>query len=278
MIEFKSINTSNVTIETLKAFNEWLADIFRCRIGFIDKIKCWKQYAAETSWKNTTLSSASVINNIPVWKQRLLLEYLRNSYQRSLTIGDISVPSALLADETVAHQSVCRLNLRTNQTLGLEADGADTPREVKHAKGEIRIPVPSGYDGNAAFVELLVPFEVISEMHLREINGADWDKHLSLLHPFIDPTLPPGSLSDNSNVRRYGFVRNHALLFYQRYTKINDIDRNILKIDVAKSKAWISIKTHVGEFSGPFNDSHDSDNIIEPWVEIKITAYKYGAQ
>lgn len=275
MIEFKSINTSHVTLETLKAFNEWLSDIFRCRIGFIDKIKCWKQYAAETSWKNTNLSSLSILNNIPVWKQRLLLEYLRNNYQRTLTIGDIAVPNATLDDETVAHQSVCRLNLRTNQTLGLEADGADVPREVKHARGEIRIPIPEGFDGNTAFVELLVPFEVISEMLLREVNGASWDKDLDLVHPLINPFV---NLGTHPNARCFGYVRNHALLFYQRYTRMNDIDRNILKIDVAKSKAWISIKTHVDAFSGPFDDSHDSDNRIEPWVEIRITAYKYGAQ
>jgi len=277
MIEFKSINTSHVTVETLKAFNEWLADIFRCRIGFIDKIKCWKQYAAETAWKNTRLSMSSVLNNIPVWKQRLLLEYLRNNYQRTTTIGDIAVPVTILAEETVRHQSVCRLNLRTNQTLGLEADGADVPREVKYAKGEVRIPIPEGYDGNTAFVELLVPFEVISEMLLRKVGGANWDKDSNLIHPLIDPMLPPGTFPPHPNARCFGFVRNHALLFYQRYTRKNDIDRNILKIDVAKSKAWVSIKTHADSFSGPFDEDHEKD-VIEPWVEIRITAYKYGAQ
>lgn len=269
MIELKSINTSHVTLETLKAFNEWLSDIFKCRIAFIDQIMCYRQYAAETSWKNTTLSMQTVLNNISIWQHRLLVQYLRNNYQREYSSGDVT---KIVDGNLVAHQSTCGINLRTSQLIGMEADIAgagSTVTEVKASHGEIRIPVPEGYDGNQAFVELLVPYEVINAMHLRGIGIVDWEIDTNLTHPLMEPNI------NRENASVYGWYRPHALLFYQRYTKKGVTGRNILKIDVAKSKNWISILTHADTFSGPF-DLSITDR-IEPIVEVKISCYKYGA-
>lgn len=273
MIELKQINNSHVTLETLKAFNDWLADIYNCRIGYIDQIMCYRQYAAESSWKNTTLSVRAVLNNIPIWQHRLFVQYLRNNYQREIQIGDVV---RTISNVSVEHQSVCRINLRTNQVIGLESSTANLPVEVKSAHGEIRIPIPEGYDGNTAFVELLVPYDVISAMLFREVEGASWAPDA------VNLTHPLAVLNANyTNASTYGWVRPHALLFYQRYCRKSTNGRNTLKIDVAKSKAWVSIKTHADLFTGPFDialaTAETPVTPIEPLVEVKITAYKYGA-
>ena len=273
MIELKQINNSHVTLETLKAFNEWLADIYKCRIGYIDQIMCYKQYAAETSWKNTTLSVQSVLNNIPIWQHRLFVQYLRNEWQRQTVIGDVA---GLVGTERVEHQSVCRINLRTNQVIGIEGAGvgaANLSAEVKSAHGEIKIPIPEGYDGNTAYVELIVPYDVILALHNRKI-GAAWTVG-AYSHPLMD------RVDDRWNSTKYGWCRPHALLFYQRFCRKGTNGRNTLKIDVAKSKAWVSIKTHADLFTGPFDlalwDELTPITPIEPVVEVKITAYKFGA-
>lgn len=272
MIELKQINNSHVTLETLKAFNEWLADIYKCRIGYIDQIMCYKQYAAETSWKNTTLSVKSVLNNIPIWQHRLFVQYLRNEWQRQTVIGDVA---GVVGTERIEHQSVCRINLRTNQVIGLEGAGtgaANTPAEVKTSHGEVHIPIPEGYDGNTAYVELLVPYDVISALHFRKVSGATWEQDTDLTHPLMQKA------DDTWNATKYGWYRPHALLFYQRFSKKSTNGRNTLKIDVAKSKAWVSVKTHADLFTGPFDIAlyAGDDDPIEPLMEIKITAYKFG--
>jgi len=264
MIELKQINGGFVTLETLKAANEWLSDVYDCRIAYIDEILCYKQYAAETSWKNARLSIRSVINNIPMEQHRLLLQYLSNNYERSCSIGRTK---AYYTGEEVNNYGVFNLNLRTNEVHGIE--GGAIPLETKSAHGETRVPVPEGYDGNMAYVELFVPRIVISRMLLRLIDGADWGYVLTLTHPLMEPS------NNRENVRRYGLERPHALLFYQRYTKKDANCRCTIKMDVAKSKLWVSIITHADEFTGPF--TIDAEDPIAPLVEVKITFYKYGA-
>lgn len=267
MIELKSINNSHVTIETLKAFNEWLSDIYNCRIGYIDNIMCFNQYAAETSWKNTTLSLTAVLNNIPMWYHRLLVQFLKNGYQRRMSLNNqIQTTTGQL------HYATCLINLRTEQTLGLEEDAVTgNTLEAKASHGEIKIPIPEGYDGNTAFVELIVPKQVISALHFRKVDDASWAQDaVTYFHPLAK--------NDYGYNYDYGYMRPHALLFYQRYTKKDSQGRNTLKIDVAKSKGWVTILTHADIFTGPFNlelYALDEDP-IEPWVEVHVTCYKYG--
>jgi len=264
MIELKQINGGFVTLETLKAANEWLSDVYDCRIAYIDEILCYKQYAAETSWKNARLSIRSVINNIPMEQHRLLLQYLSNNYERSCSIGRTK---AYYTGEEVNNYGVFNLNLRTNEVHGIE--GGAIPLETKSAHGETRVPVPEGYDGNMAYVELSVPAQVIYQMFFREIDGGDWKLVPALTHPLLVPVLA------RVNVREGGTVRPHALLFYQRYTKKDANGRCTIKMDVAKSKRWVSIITHADEFTGPFAIA--AKDPIAPLVEVKITFYKYGA-
>jgi hypothetical protein len=280
VIELKTINNSFVTLETLKAFNDWMADIYKCRIAYIDNIMCYKQYAAETSWKNTTLSVKSVINNIPIWQHRLFVQYLRNNYQRKMQIGDVT---RYVGSTEVAHRVSCTINLRTNQVIGIEGAGvqaANTPIEVKSSHGEAHIPIPEGFDGNLAYVELMVPYDVIYALHGREVGAEDihgWEYSPGLVHPLMD-----AASYDLGNATTYGWTRPHALLFYQRFCRKGTNGRNTLKIDVAKSKAWVSVKTHADLFTGPFDiyllDVENKVYPIEPLVEVVITCYKSGAQ
>lgn len=263
----KTINNSHVTLETLKAFNEYIDSVFKCRLGYIDKIVCYHQYAAETSWQDTTMAMSAILNNIPVGYHRLLVQHIRNNYQREMNLGDTTVA---ISNMDVRHSAVCQINLRTNSVV--EIAGAITtnvPTEVRSAKGEIRIPIPEGYDGNMAFVELFVPREVINAMHKRKTD-TNWDIVAGLIHPLADVS------DDRPHASCDGYYRPHALLFYQRYTKKSTSGRNTIKLDVAKSKNWVSILTRATVFNGPFKAG--ITDVIEPLVGVQITCYKYGVR
>jgi len=263
----KTINNSHVTLETLKAFNEYIDSVYKCRIGYIDKIVCHKQYAAEAGWQDATMSMSAVLNNIPVGYHRILVQYLRNNYQREMSIGD---GTNLVGNVPISHNGTYIINLETGATIGIEeAFGTTIPIEIRSSHGEIRIPIPEGYDGNMAFVELTVPYRVIRQLLFKEIDAANWNSNALLTHPLAVATASYPHAKE-------GYYRPHALLFYQRYCKKAASGRKTLKLDVAKSKNWISIMTHADSFNGPFKKGAGLD--IAPWVEVSITCYKYGVR
>jgi len=308
----KYTNNSYITEDTLKAFNEWLRDVYNIKASFIhpDGIQAATLREAVAGWRDTNAASRSVVNTIPVWLYRLFIEFMKNNYKRSQQFG-----SPYVDDRELIRSYI--VNLLDHKPIANKDDANYKP--IYATRIERRFTVPEGYDGNAAFVRLLVPPEVITWLHRRPYDTTDIQRldlsgnptNALCAHPLLRADyshvdnydtadivadggygcscgnlntadyygVPANADVNHLTSQLYGNFRTSAFFFYQQYVK----NGNIL-MDVNKNKTYVEFICECDEFRVPFmnytiEDSlhyTEADQLVAPKVLVEITYYKRG--
>ena len=284
----KTYNNSYLTEDTLKAFNDWLRDIYHIKPSFIhpDGIQAALLREAIIGWRGTTASSRAEINGVPVWIYRLFIEYMKNQYERKQEVGNPDI------DDRQVNRShiVNLLDRKPVSNKYYDNGGGAGYYPVYMSRIERRFPVPEGYDGNEAYVKLLVPPEVITWLHRRpyDVTATGVNREnlaaaptYACCHPlmratdsYVDGLTTAGIVNDggygssqgNLNTANYygvpatndiniltsqlyGNFRTNAFMFYQNYVKNGN-----LMMDIIKKKNYVEFVCESDPFVTPFAD------------------------
>ena len=292
----KAYNNSYLTEDTLKAFNDWLRDIYHITPSFIhpNGIQAAQLREAIIGWRGTNAASEAQINTIPVWLYRLFVEFMKNQYERAQESGN-----PYLDDRQALRSYIINLLDRKPVSSKNYDDGAGLKyNPVYMSRIERRFPVPEGYDGNEAYVRLLVPPEVITWLHRRPygldpaeetgINREDLDTDptYQCCHPllratntFVDGLSDTGILNDGgwgssqaslNTADYYGVpatddINTLTSQLYGNYRTNafmfyqNYVKSGHLMMDVIKKKNYIEFVCESGPFTVPFADYATED-------------------
>lgn len=307
----KYTNNSYITDDTLKAFNDWLRDMYNIKPSFIhpDGIQAYQLKEALTGWRGTTAGSEAHVNTIPVWLYRLFVEFMKNQYERTQEFG-----SPYIDDRQLNRAYI--VNLLDRKPVSNKDTGANY-EPVYAARIERRFTVPDGYDGNASMVRLLVPPEVITWLHRRPFGTTaivrddlnDGTPTYSCAHPllranetYVDGlndagyqndggygssqallnTAPYYGAPENNDINHltsqlYGNYRTNAFFFYQNY-----VENGNISMEVNKNKNFIEFVCETDRFKTPFMDYtldadwSDADQLVAPKVLVNVTYFKRG--
>lgn len=304
-------NNSYITDDTLKAFNDWLRDLYNIRPSFIHKdgIQADTLREAITGWRGTIAGSEAHVNTIPIWLYRLFVEFMKNQYERTQEYGNPN------QDDRQINRSYI-VNLLDRKPISNKHDGTNY-EPMYAARIERRFSVPDGYDGNMSSVQLLVPPEVITWLHRRPYGGVAIQREnlaaaptYACCHPlmranetWVDGLDTAGIVNDGGygssqgalntapyygvpavndenhlTSQLYGNYRTGAFFFYQQY-----VENGNLVMDVNKNKNFVEFVCETDRFKIPFMDYHietgdytNADLLVAPKVLVNITYYKRG--
>jgi len=250
-------NNSHITEETFAYFNNLIMQIYEIKPEYIEKISTDRVYKLFNSWAASYFSNNSYVNNMPIGLLNLYIEFLKNSCDFRIDQGAYF--------PNVANENIL-FSLDSEVVLSVNSDAIES-----HKKGEIRIAVPEGYDGNRAFVDFRVPIHVLQVLQSPASSG-----NISFDHLFGHPFSRSGTAE---TLPRTGLYRNNALFYYSHYTKGDDsgsgtVSAARLKLMANKFSDHINIEFACNDFSGLY-DSEESYSVI-PQVWAKITYIKSG--
>jgi len=259
-------NNGFLTEDTLKHYNSLYKKLNDLKSSYFNETQIDELKQALKGWQDTYLSTRSFNNSMQNSLYKLMLSFLKNEYQTANTSGSPELTSTV-------GENIFTLNNKSMYTTKEDTGSYDSFTKYRQ---DIKIPVPEGWDGNYSFVELLVPYSVVNFFNASR-SVSNWTVNSALAHPLL-PQADGGYGSafgetDGANhftCQLNGFQRKHALLFYSNF-----VDKNKLKIDVAKGKNYITISTDAGGATGmlaPFA----SGSLIEPEICARITYYKLG--
>lgn len=283
----KFTNNGHITEDTLKAFNEWLREMYGIRPTFIHPSGIQAQQLKEAiiGWRETRAGSEASVNAIPVWIYRLFIEFIKNNYERSKEMGN-----PYFDDRQINRSYIVNLLDRKPVSSKDNTTTGNNFNPIYMARMERRFAVPEGYDGNSAGVNLLVPPEVITWLHRRPYgtttiarDDLDNTPTYDCAHPllrandtYVDGTVAADAgiiadggygcnhaslhtadyygVPDNVNINHltaqlYGNHRTNAFFFYQQYVKNGNI-----AMEVVKNKNYIEFTCEADNFVAPFMD------------------------
>ena len=260
-------NNGYLTEETLQYYNSLVRRVYNIRLSEIDILRIEEnQTKLQRGWYDSKLSNESHINGVPIWRLKLLLEWLRNSHEDLMQ-------GSLLEGANVGVDS--------SHIISLWAKGS---MEVSHeatrhytANSVYSIDVPEGYDGVDSFVEFYVPFDVIKNLSDRQ---AGLQTGGGSLYPRVYPHFL--SEQDPDHLVYRGCYRPNALLFYQSFVQAPEeagTSSGLLEIDVVKKKNVIRVKTSNNNFAPPFKEADMEEfSTLEPKVLVRISYFKRGVR
>jgi len=263
-------NNSYITEETIAYYNYLIKKIYNIEPSMISKITTDRLYKVFNSWANAHFSNRSHLNNIAMYDFNMYVEFIKNSCDFVSVFGtNIRDTNSITSDSII-------FNLNDEKNVFLNGVGSNGYESLK--RGEIRVPVPEGFNGNRAFVEFLIPSSVVFGLSFHELP----DFSTALTSPADDQifgasllyNLPVGG---DYNPFETGVFRENALFFYSHFVKGDDTSGGTtaaarIKIVANKFSDNIVIEYSTGEMVNPF----DEEGTIPPLVMAKITYIKSG--
>jgi hypothetical protein len=265
----KLSNNSYVTEETIAYYNYLIKKTYNIEPQHINEIQTDRQYKLYSGWRSTDISGVARINNILMDNFYLYLEYLRNTKHFISDTG-----STLLSSASFYSSSCHVINLNEKQLISSNVDASFD----FVSRGEIKISVPEGFDGNRSFVEFIVPTETIAMLSSFISSAGVQITNAELLG--AGTKGKPGGLA--KKIYETGVERKNALFFYSKYVLSSSTETTNdgkLKIVANKFRDYIIVEYSANDFVEPFYYNEESTGAtLDPLVICKCTFVKSGVK